>query len=371
MKKTLTLLFLMGANLASCTSGHTAAPQSDELTMLVGTYTNSGTSRGIYTFRFNQQTGIFMMLDSFALPNPSFLVSSTNGTQIYAVSEMPDSSAMLSALTLDRQNGKLRLINSRKTVGEDPCHVSTNGQCTLTSNYSGGSLSVFSLNGNGGLDTLVACFNGNTGGPDLKRQSIPHIHCTQFSPDDKYVFATDFSADQLLRFPIQTNGKKLLPADAVFGIEPGSGPRHFIFNSAGNRIYLISELSGKITVFDYDNGILEQRQSILADSVAARGSADIHLSPDGRFLYASNRLKNDGLAIFSVNEDGSLLPIGYQHTEVHPRNFNITPNGKFLLVACKDSNIIQIFELNITNGLLTNTGQKIVIGQPVCIQFTP
>lgn len=363
------LFFLAGLTLTACTPHKTTDNQQDELTMLIGTYTN-GTSHGIYTFRFDQQTGLAVALDSFALRNPSFLIPSADGKHVYVVSEMNDSTASLSALAFDKQSGRLSMEKTLLTQGEDPCHVSTNGKLVLAANYSGGSLSAFTLTKDGNLDTLVANFKGSTGGPDAERQPVPHIHCSQFSPDGKYVFATDFSADRLLRFPVGADGKSLLPADAAFGIEDDSGPRHFLFSTDGKHAYLISELSGKVTVFSYTtDGKLEQQQSIVADKAAARGSADIHLSPDGRFLYASNRLKEDGIAIFAVNADGTLVPAGYQNTGIHPRNFHITPNGKYLLVACRDSNVIQVYGRNEENGLLTDTHRDIRIDKPVCIQF--
>ena len=110
-------------------------------------------------------------------------------------------------------------------------------------------------------------------------------------------------------------------------------------------------------------------QTVCADSLHARGCADIHLSPDGKFLYASVRLQNDGIAIFKVDSDGTLTNAGYQPTGIHPRNFNITPNGKFLLVACRDSGCIQIFRRNVRTGLLSDTGRTIVLDKPVCIVF--
>ena len=369
MKKAIAYCCVLGLTLAACTSCKNTSQASDEpLSLLVGTYTN-GTSKGIYALRFNQQTGQSVWLDSCALPNPSFLIPSTDGTRVYAVSEMNDSAASLSTLAFDRRKGRLRLINTRRTKGEDPCHISTNGHMVVTANYSGGNLSVFALDEDGNTDTLTTRFSGGTGGPDSARQATPHVHCTQFSPEGKYVFATDFSADRLLRFPVQADGKSLQAADAAFGIEADSGPRHLTFSADGKFAYLINELSGKITVFSYNNGKLEQRQSIVADSTCSRSSADIHLSPDNRFLYASNRAKNDGIAIFSVQEEGTLTPVGYQQTGIHPRNFNITPNGKYLLVACRDDNVIQVFERNAHNGLLTDTHQNISVSHPVCIQF--
>lgn len=127
-----------------------------------------------------------------------------------------------------------------------------------------------------------------------------------------------------------------------------------------------------VTVFGCRDGNLTELQSIAADTVGARGSADIHISPDGRFLYASNRLKADGMAIFRINaEDGRLTKAGYRLTGIHPRNFAITPNGKFVLVACRDSRAIQVYERDEESGLLTNTNKDIPVDRPVCIKFVP
>jgi 6-phosphogluconolactonase (cycloisomerase 2 family) len=123
-------------------------------------------------------------------------------------------------------------------------------------------------------------------------------------------------------------------------------------------------------VYDHHNGELTEKQVIEADTVGARGSADIHVSPDGRFLYASNRLQADGIAIFAIDPDeGTLTKVGYQPTAKHPRNFVITPNGKYLLVAGRDEDRIQVFTVDETNGLLSDTNQDILLSKPVCLQF--
>lgn len=341
----------------------------NELAMLIGTYTNDA-SKGIYTFHFNQETGVTQPLDSVPVPNPSYLTPSADGKQVYAVSEMPDSTATLNAFTFDRQTGRLNLLNRQLTKGTDPCYVSTNGKEVLTANYSGGSISVFGLNTDGSLLPVDTLFSGNIGGPDPIRQIQPHVHCALFSPDGKYIFATDFSADRILRFIISSNSLIPQPLPEAIKVDTDFGPRHITFSPNGKYAYVIGELSGKVTAFKYNNGNLNAIQTIVADTLQARGSADIHLSPDGKFLYASNRLKGDGIAIFAVNaEKGTLMQVGYQLTGIHPRNFNITPNGKYLLVACRDSNVIQIFMRDPNTGLLTNTGKDIKMDKPVCIRF--
>ena len=290
---------------------------------------------------------------------------------VYAVSEMNDNTAALYAFAFDKSTGALRLLNSERTLGADPCYVSTNGKVVLTANYSGGNLSVFPLRKDGSLEPVDTLFEGTANGPD-DRQDTPHIHCALFSPDRKYIFATDFSADRILRFVVHPKDSIPHPSVETIDIATDSGPRHLTFSPNGSFAYLINELSGKVIAFHYNDGKLEQIQTITADTLAARGSADIHLSPDGKFLYASNRLKEDGIAIFAVNAvHGTLAKAGYQKTGLHPRNFHITPNGKYLLAACRDSNIIQVYERDEVTGMLKNTHNDMAIDKPVCIQFVP
>ncbi|MPM98325.1 6-phosphogluconolactonase [bioreactor metagenome] len=190
------------------------------------------------------------------------------------------------------------------------------------------------------------------------------------------MFATDLGTDKIYRYNAIGSvfeGQPALSQASLkeFSAPAGTGPRHFDFHPSGKYFYLLGELSGDVIVYDYDEGDLKEKQVIATDSVeGSRGSADIHISPDGKFLYASNRLKADGIAIFSINpDDGTLTKAGYQPTGRHPRNFVITPNGKWLLVASRDDNKIQVFIIDNETGLLTETGQDIHVSQPVCLKF--
>ncbi|MBX9186937.1 lactonase family protein [Bacteroides sp. K03] len=355
---------------SACTTRNASQQRAEhELTMLVGTYT-SGSSKGIYTFRFNEESGVATPLSEIEVSNPSYLTLSPDNRFVYAVSEENDTTASINAFAFDKEKGTLTLLNKQRTKGEDPCYVATDGKKVLTANYSGGTMSVFPIRYDGSLESVDTLFQGTASGPDLDRQATPHIHCTLFSPDGNYIFATDFSADRILRYAVHSKEELPRPLSEAVNIQPGSGPRHLIFSKDGKYAYLINELSGKVIAFTYSDGRLNEIQTIVADTIQARGSADIHLSPDGRYLYASNRLKEDGIAIFEVNpEKGTLAKVGYQLTGLHPRHFNITPNGKFLLVACRDSNMIQVFERDTVSGLLKNTGKDIKMSKPVCIQF--
>lgn len=348
----------------------------NELTMLVGTYT-SGTSKGIYTFRFDEETGLANPLSEVEVANPSFLVPSADGKFVYAVSEFSDERAAVNAFAFDKEKGTLQLLNSQKTEGADPCNLITNGKNVVTANYSGGSISVFPIDKKGALLPASAVIKFSGSGLDKERQSMPHLHCISITPDGKYLFADDLGTDQIHKFNVNTqadaeNKEAFLTesSPASFKVAAGSGPRHLTFSADGRNAYLINELSGTVTAFQYTNGELKEIQIIAADTVGAKGSADIHISPDGKFLYASNRLKADGIAIFHINaENGMLTKAGYQLTGIHPRNFAITPNGKFLLAACRDSNVIQVYQRDPITGLLTDIEKDIKVDKPVCIKL--
>lgn len=350
--------------------------QSD-LYMLIGTYT-SGTSKGIYVYRFNTETGESSYVSEIdGLSNPSYLTVSRDEKFVYAVSENEADKALAYALSFDKQNGKLTYLNEQKTNGGSPCYINTDpkGKFVLTANYSGGNVSVFKTKKDGTLLPASQVIS-------FKEKDMPdsRLHCVAFSPDGKYLFADDLGKDKIHKFNAhystkETASDSFLQAGepSAFKVEKGSGPRHLTFHPNGKYAYLINELSGKVTVFQYKNGLLKDIQYIASDTTQGttkKGSADIHLTPDGKYLYASNRLKADGIAIFKVNQlNGKLTKVGYQLTGIHPRNFIITPNGKFLLVAARDSNSIQIFTINPKNGLLEDTEKEIKISKPVCLKF--
>ena len=342
MKKILPLLFLL-----------VAACSRQETTLFVGTY-----SDGFYALDFN--TG--EVIAKAPMPNPSFLA--INGNKVYAVSEMPDSSASVSAWWYGG-NG-FEFLGSQPTgvpgQCEDPCHVVTNGDRLAVSNYSGGTLALYRLSADGKINPIDSLIVSGIGGPDLSRQEKPHVHCAVFTPDGKHLLFSEFSADAIGSIDIvggisNYRTAAQLPADF--------GPRHLLFDTSGKHFYVIGELSGDVAVFDYSEGRLALKQVVKADEVDARGAADIHLSPDGQFLYASLRLQNDGLAIFSIAPDGTLNKVGYQTTGPHPRNFTVTED--LVIVACRDSNAIEVYQRDKKTGLLTDTGRRIPAPKPVFV----
>lgn len=373
MKKLQTFLTIVFALLTFITFA-----QDKNLIMYIGTYTEDSNSNGIYTYRFNQENGTFELLSSATAGNPSFVTLSPDGKRLYAVSEYND--GRQGAYSFDVSEDKVQLSNpiflptAPKDVlpraGADPCHIVSDGKYVITANYTGGDISVFSLDAAGRLQPEVQniAFVGNT------PERVAHIHCIIPTPDKKYILATDLGNDRVYRFRYNKKARKnaeVLTAQRVaYEVSDGQGPRHLTFSKDGRFTYLINELGGECVVLSYRKGKLKEIQRIMADEGGGRGSADIHISPDGRFLYTSHRLKKDGIAIFAIDpEKGTLSKIGYQHTGIHPRNFAITPNGKYLLVACRDDNKIQVFERNEATGELTETAQAIEVDRPTCIVF--
>jgi 6-phosphogluconolactonase (cycloisomerase 2 family) len=366
--RTLSLLILAaGVIFCSCKKETPVAVDSGKLYLIAGSYSN-GTTPGISVYNFDTQTGDYEYISEITgIINPSYLVVSPDEKNVYSVNEA--SNGAVSSFAFDKTTGTLSLINYQFTEGADPCYININREQTaiVTANYSGGNISVFPLSEEGCIGTLAQTIDFPAGS---------HIHTVVFSPDENYLLVTDLGKNKIYIFQVShtTGGMYLTKLSNLTTIlEPGSGPRHLAFHPKKKTVYSINELSGTVTVFNYEEEILTAIQNIASDTtpgVGRKGSADIHLTPNGRFLYTSNRLKADGIAIFSVNpEDGALTKAGYQETGIHPRNFIISPNGKFLLCANRDSNTIQIFEINPSTGLLHDTGKEINLHQPVCLKW--
>ncbi|MEP7250886.1 MAG: lactonase family protein [Ginsengibacter sp.] len=347
--------------------------------MFTGTYTGSG-SKGIYVYKFNAGSGRTTLLSNTNdVVNPSYLTISPDGHYVYAVNETHGSdSGRVSAFAFNTRNATLDFINSETTGGDDPCYVSVDGtgQWLMAANYSSGSASVFPLKRNGALEPRVQLMQDSGTGIVKGRQQKAHVHSTVFSPDQKYLFTPDLGLDKIMIYRFNANAKKpLSPAKVPFEkAMDGEGPRHLTFHPNKKYAYLVSELMGTVSVYKYDNGKLDKIQDVPThpeDYKGTIGSADIHVSPDGKFLYASNRGDENTITIFSIdNKTGKVKLKGYQPVlGKTPRNFIIDPTGSYLLVANQDSDNIVIFKRNKTTGLLTATGMEIQVPKPVCLQM--
>ncbi len=358
----------------------TAAAQHEQY-LLIGTYTG-GKSEGIQVYKFNTLTGNNSFVSTALTSNPSFLAVAPNKKYVYAVNENADSTKFtmggnISAFAFDNRTGTLTEINKQPSGGKHPCYVAVDktGRWIFAGNYTSGSIGVLHANANGSLDSLQQVIQHYGSGPNTGRQQGPHVHSTILSADNKYLYVPDLGIDKVMIYAFNSKTGYLKQAGAAAS-EPGSGPRHFEFAPNKKYAYLMEELTGTVVVYTVKKGLLTLSQRISAhpaDFKGSIGSADIHASPDGKFLYCSNRGDANMITIFSINAaDGKLTLVGYQPVlGKTPRNFNFAPGGNFLLVANQNSDEVIIFKVDKKTGLLTDTGKKINAGNPVCIKWIP
>lgn len=344
--------------------------------LLAGTYTK-GDSKGIYVYKFNSKTGDLTEVATQETENPSYLASSKDNRHVYAVNENGDDKGAVSAFDFD--DGQLKFINKQSSYGDHPCHVSVdkNNKWVVVGNYSGGTFSVYPVNPDGGLGTAVQTIHHHGSSVNKSRQEKAHVHSVVFSPDQKILAVTDLGTDKIMLYPFDADKAKPVN-EKPFEVQaqPGSGPRHILFHPERPFAYVIEELTGKVDVYRYQHGKLYHLQKISshpADYKGSLGSAAIRLSPDARYLYASNRGESNTIAVFAVEPSvGQLRLRGFQKTGGEgPRDFILDPSGNFLLTTNAQSNNITVFKRNPRTGLLQDTGKKVSIPSPVCLSFIP
>lgn len=354
------------------------------LLIFVGTYTNKDNgSQGIYAVHFNPDTGEFtgLMLAAEAR-NPSFLEMNPNGRVLYALGEGAFNGATgggAVAFNYDPATGKLTPLNTEPTDGLGVAHlkVDATGRTLILASYNGGDVTAFSLDATGRIGALTSKAR-QTGklGPNTGRQDKPHPHSVTISPDNRFAYVCDLGLDKIFRYQLDP-AAATLSAGGETSTEPGVGPRHSKFSADGKFFYVINELIGSVSVFAADaaTGALTPLQSIPtlpADFKGENTCAEIRLSPDGRFVYGSNR-GHDSIAVFARDQaNGTLtlveiVPCGGKH----PRNFNLTPDGRWLICASRDTNNMVSFRIDAKTGRLTPSGHSVTIPAPVCVLFAP
>ena len=345
--------------------------------LLVGTYTNTQKTNGIHVYTFNSETGAFQEKSKFVdIANPSYLAVSKDRKNVYSVSEAGPGKGV-NAFSFDPATGKLTFLNSGSAGGNGPCYVSVDDkkQMVFAGNYGGGSLSATRLNSDGSLSGDVQVIQHEGSSVNKSRQDKPHVHAVVLSPDNRYLFVPDLGTDKVNIYSIDSKkSKPLTPSGQPFAtVNPGGGPRHLTFHPNGKFAYVILEIEGAIAAFDHKDGKLNHLQTItmLAPDFDGKvGAADIHISPDGKFLYGSNRGEANDIVIYSIDKKGKLNYAGRQTEGIDtPRNFAIDPSGNFLLVGNQNGNDIAIFRRDKKTGLLAPTASSIEVDKPVCLKF--
>ena len=356
-----------------------------KVTVYVGTYTG-GESKGIYQFELDLKTGKATAPTLAAeVSNPSFLAIHPNGKNLYAVGELSDfegkKGGAVSAFSIDKKSGKLKLLNQESSVGAGPCHlvVDGTGKYVLVANYGGGSVAVLPIDDNGKVAQASSFIQHEGSSVNPQRQKAPHAHSINLDKANRFAFAADLGLDKVLVYKFDAAEGKLISNDPAFAsVSPGAGPRHFAFHPGGKFAYVINEIHLTVTAFEYDSqrGELKTLQTTSTLPKGAKGdnfsTAEVQVHPSGRFLYGSNRGHNS-IAVFSIDQNtGKLTHVGNESTQGEtPRNFAIDPTGGYLLAENQGSGTIVIFKIDPETGELSDTGTVVEVPSPVCIKMIP
>lgn len=361
--------------------GSPNAPAPDSYWVFFGTYTGGkGGSKGIYRSKMDAKTGKLGEPELAAeMGSPSFVAVHPSNKFLYAVGEGggKDGGPVV-AFALDARTGKLTRLNEDKSGGAGPCHVSVhpNGQHVIVSNYGGGSTKIIGVGRDGKLDASNTSFvqlNGT--GPNKGRQEAPHAHCSFFDPTGKFALTADLGTDLIWVWSYNSAAGVLTNASGNIKMPPGSGPRHFTIAPDGKFAYACGELDSTVNVIklDLDGGKSEVVQSLsaLKEPVKGNSTAECILHPNGKFVYVSNRV-GDSVAVFRVGNDRKLTAAGHITGDIKiPRNFNVDPSGKWMLIASQDGNKVGVWEIDPKTGMGKETGDSVKVGSPVCVKFVP
>lgn len=335
--------------------------------MYIGTYTSNG-SEGVYIYNFNEDTGEADFVKSISMSNPSFLAR--NSSILYAVNENVNGG--LTAYDID----KAKLLNEMSTDGAHPCHVSVSPEepVVVVSNYSGGSLVLYSINDDGSIKRQEDFLKFEKSSINKERQTKSHVHSAFFSKDGQYLFVSDLGGDLIYKILIdkQDSGYTFNLLEEI-KVKSGGGPRHVVISDDAKRLYVVLELTGELEVLEQGmNGwVSQQIVPIYSDGFAgAHGAADIKMSSDGKYIYTTNRGTSNEIAAYKVLKNGTLkleqvLPVEGNS----PRNVQLSPNNKWVIVSNQLSGSVSFFKRNSRTGKLSSTAHKLSIPSPVCVVF--
>lgn len=335
---------------------------------LIGAYTD-GAGQGVYGISLNNTTGQLTDLGLMAeTTNPSYVAVSEDASTLYTVNETENGG--VSAFVWDETQQSFSLQAATQGVGFAPCHITLgpDGKLLAVANYMSSDVQLFSREQ--GDNLALVSTKTHTGKGPHSRQEAPHPHWINWSPDGKYVYSVDLGLDQVIKYTV--SGTDLSDGEPALTLKGGDGPRHMAFHAEQNVAYLLNELSNTVAVLSYhpETGRLTetQRVSTLAPSFKDHSqAAAIKISPDQRFVYASNRGAHT-IAVFAIADDGSLSYVHEQSVEGEwPRDFSITEDGKYVIVANEHSSNIVLLARDSSTGKLSSTGTSIAMHRPTAV----
>lgn len=336
----------------------------------IGTYTSNTASEGIYIMELDLENQQYHIIQTIAAQNPSYLQYLNKKSTLYYVEEV--GAGTVNAVQLDNTNWAVEQTYTFKTEGSSPCHIaiSPDEKTLIASNYSSGNFTTFSLKENGIIEQHLSSYQFESNSVNPTRQKQSHVHSAFYTNDGKKVFIQDLGGDHIYQFDAEAIRKNNSPF-ITHKMPEGSGPRHLTFSSDKKFVYIINELNGTIDTYSLnkEGEIKAHIQNITTDNTEGDNlCAHIRLSPDGKYVYASNRGEKNSISVFAVQRNGTLLHIQTIGAEGKgPRHFEFTPDGKWIIVANQLSNNISLFARDEKSGLLSFSNLKVDIPAPVCI----
>jgi 6-phosphogluconolactonase len=338
-------------------------------------------SRGIYHTRMNLGNGKLTQPRLAAeLKGPGFLALHPTLDNLYAVGTPIDGKPSVVAYQINRSKHRLSLVNSVEISDGGAAHlaIDATGKLLLTAQYGGGSVGVFRLNEDGSIDRRTQLIKHQGGSRVVPgRQNSPHAHYVSFSPDNQFALATDLGLDQVLIYRVD-HAKAELQSHGNVKLPPGSGPRHLKFHPNGKWVYVLNELSLTVTKMDWDSqaGSLTPGKTVATvpkEQLAKESfssASEIRIHPSGRFLYCGNR-GHDTITVFRVHQiRGDINRVEIENSRsAMPRNFNLTPDGKWMVIAGQDSNTVGSFSVDQNTGFLQYSQHIVHAPSPICILF--
>jgi 6-phosphogluconolactonase len=342
-----------------------------------------GEKGGIHAYHLDLDSGQMKPAQRTAgVENPFYLAVSPNQRFLYSIhaksfgGKEPED---IAAFAITGRDGALKLLNRQSALGSAACYldVDATGKTVVVANYTTGSVAALPVQADGSLGKATAFVQHTGGSVDPKRQKGPHAHCIVVSPDNRFVFAADLGLDQVLGYRLDPAKAELTPHRQPFvRTPPAAGPRHLTFHPNGKHVYVINELSNSITLFDYqpESGFLIEKQTLTTlprDFTGTSYCADLKITPNGRFLYGTNR-GHDSLVRYRLGDDGRLTLLGIEPSlGKGPQNLAITSDGKWLLCANMPGNNLVVFRIDADKGTLTSVGAPLALPSPSCIRILP
>lgn len=371
-------LVLVFAGVCSMVQG--SAVFAEDPLVLISAFA-SGDQGGIHAFRFDGKSGTLKPVHRTGeIENPFFMAISPDQKflySIYAPTFGGKDPEQIAAFQLDAKSGKLSPLNRQSSKGTASCFVEVDatGKSVLLANYSSGSVASYAVGKDGTLSEPVSFVQHEGASVNEARQKEPHAHCFVISPNNKFAYAADLGIDQIVCYAFDPATARLTPNTQAFvRTPPGSGPRHLTFHPNGKYMYVINELLNTVTLFDFnaENGVLIERQTIStlpADFAGVSHTADLKITPNGKYLYGTNR-GHDSLAAYSIADDGSLTLIEIVPSlGKGPQNLAITRDGASLICANMAGHNVSVFQINANSGMLTSAGTPIEMPGPSCIRI--